>query len=106
MSVKYLFGCKLMVENYTNICANSHVFYCPVHNPSTKINICIWSVTISPKREVNFFSAYDDGKQINPRTDPRFSNAASKHFPENKPWAECAFNNMDELLSFLKNCNI
>lgn len=106
MSASYLFGYRLIVENFTNIGPNSYTFFCPIYNPITKINICIWSVKTTSREEINFFSAYDNGKQINPTTDHRFKNTASKYFSENKPWTECSFNNIDELLIFLKNCNI
>lgn len=106
MSTNYLFGYRLIVETFTNIGPNSYTFYCPIYNPTTKINICIWSIRTISQSEINFFSAYDNGKHINPKTDHRFKNTASKYFLKNKPWTECSFNNIDELLGFLMSCNI
>lgn len=102
-----LFGINLMINSYHNLPfegqISGHTFYHPIQK--SQISIHIWSVRYEP-RDIYFFSIYENGKHLYPKEDPRFAKAMTKYFPKQKPWTECSFESLYQLIAFLRDCNI
>lgn len=106
-----LFGIELKPETHNTYYYRSqpsvHTFYFPIYSLKTGIWVHIWSVSHCDTSVTSyFFSAFHNGNHIIPDRDSRFKNPMSKWFPKWKPWTECGFNSMGQLINFLQRCEI
>ncbi len=105
-----LFGKPIAPEHVSPILVDNipceYTLYTPAYHKESLFRVwCIQQTDVQRPRRAYGFSVYENGAIVLPSKDLRFKGTHKLHFRQ-REWAECYFDTMDKLTSFISTCSL